>query len=666
MTNSTQQHSSGPLSGHDVFAEVISLSRKRMTEMLVRMIQSAQDYHNWGLADDDAADLVKLIRHKQRIICSSFVFQLNRNFADFKAADGSLSDEKGRYDWQQLGLSAANDSAEIEELERITDRYRAAFKDFDRNLLKRLQACVRRPRANIYENPLQVKRLCESFRYAIDSLDLKPDLKIALYQLFADRLIESLGPLYRSIELYLLEQRMLPEIAPAKIHLRSIDGLSESKPPPSLNLNQSACLLILLQDFKEKSRVAANRLQNYFPELKQRFGRYGIAEYDEQIDQLNLIFKLIFEDEDLPAPIKQQLARLQIYIFITAVQEDGFLRRSTNPARRLLDGIISKEVEIAHNGSPELSGERFIREHIDNMASLQFITVDHYAEMLEEYQKFITENSAAIRRQRKLEATRKVLPLVKERLAEITQPLRVQGTPLILFEKVWLPLLVQIALQRGMDSEPWHKSIAMVQKQVWSLIPKNSPEEQAELIQVLPTVAHSLHRAMRSLKLAESLQQSMRDFLKLEQQNVAEQTARNIIEARRKTRSLSAQSFAPSDDDPSEFDAMMQTGVFQIPTDMLNSFKSAKPEPPKKINQIEALAIGEWVSFKESEGSKLAKLAWKAEDSTLFIFVDRDGKRVCEVDADTLSNQFETGAVSLSGTNTTDSKKSLVSFMKSL
>jgi len=292
--------------------------------------------------------------------------------------------------------------------------------------------------------------------------------------------------------------------------------------------------------------------------------------------------------------------------------------------------------------------------------------VDHYAEMLEEYQKFITENSAAIRRQRKLEATRKVLPLVKERLAEITQPLRVQGTPLILFEKVWLPLLVQIALQRGMDSEPWHKSIAMVQKQVWSLIPKNSPEEQAELIQVLPTVAHSLHRAMRSLKLAESLQQSMRDFLKLEQQNVAEQTARNIIEARRKTRSLSAQSFAPSDDDPSEFDAMMQTGVFQIPTDMLNSFKSAKPEPPKKINQIEALAIGEWVSFKESEGSKLAKLAWKAEDSTLFIFVDRDGKRVCEVDADTLSNQFETGAVSLSGTNTTDSKKSLVSFMKSL
>ena len=203
---------------------------------------------------------------------------------------------------------------------------------------------------------------------------------------------------------------------------------------------------------------------------------------------------------------------------------------------------------------------RFIREHIDNMASLQFITVDHYSQMLAGYQTFVKENGIAIRRQRKLEATRKVLPLVKERLAEITQPLRIQGTPMILFEKVWLPLLVQIALQKGMDSDPWHKSIAMVQKQVWSLIPKTNPQEQSDLIEVLPQVAHSLHRAMRSLKLAEPLQQSLRDFLKLEQQNVAEQTARNIIAAKRKTRSLAAQSFA-SEDDTSEFDAMMETGV---------------------------------------------------------------------------------------------------------
>ena len=666
MTNKKRSQPSKTISGHDVFAEVILLSKKQITEMLVRMIDSASDYHGWNLSDKDAKQTIKLIKHKQRVICSSFAFQLNRNFTDFKSDDGSSSAVQGLHDWHRIGLSGRKDATEIKELERITKHYSKAFKGFDRTLLKRLQACIKGPRPSIYENPLQVKRLCESFYHAIDSLKLETNLKVALYQLFADRFIESLGPLYRSIDLFLLEHGMLPKIPPAGVKLRHLDGLSESKQPASLQLNQSASLLVLLQKFKEKASASSSRFCNHFPELKQRFARYGLNQYNEQIDQLNLIFKLIFEDEDLPLPIKQQLARLQIYVFITAIQEDGFLRRSTNPARQLLDNITSNEVEIARKGNSEFSGVRYIREHLDSMASLQFITVDHYTKMLEGYQQYVQNSGTAIRRKRKMEATRKVLPVVKERLAEITQPLRMQKTPLILFEKVWLPLLVQIALQRGMDSDSWHQSIAMVQKQVWSLIPKTNPEEQAELMEVLPVVAHSLHRAMRSLKLAESLQQSLRDYLKLEQQNVVEETARNIIATKRKTRSLSAQSFAPGDEDTTDFDAMMQTGVFQIPADMLSALRSAKPEPPKKINQVEALAIGDWVHFLQGEERNLAKLAWKAEDSTLFIFVDRDGKRVCELDSAELAQQFESGKISLTDGNTGDAKKTQFSFMKGI
>ena len=663
MTDPTSSQKTASTSGQDTFAEVASVSKKLISEMLVRMIESADDYRNWNLSKQDGAQLVKLIKHKQRIFCSAFAFQLKQHFTEFKAADGSQSQKHSLHDWQRLGLSGNDDKAEIAELEAITTLYGEAFKEFDRCILKRLQACTRRSRANLYENPLQVKRLCESFRYALDSLKLEVDDRLALHKLFADRFIESLGPLYRHIDQLLFERGILPDMAMARIQLRSIDGLSESETPSTLQLNQSACLLVLLQQYKEKSRVSASRFQNYFPELKHRFASYGLDTYHKQIDQLDQIFKLIFEDEDLPLPVKQQLARLQIYVFITAIQEDGFLRRSSNPARRLLDTIISSEVEIARGGTTEFSGVRFIREHIDSMANLQFITVDHYTEMLEEYQRYLKENETSIRRKRKTEATRKVLPLVKERLADITQPLRIQETPLFLFEKVWLPLLVQIALKIGMDSDPWHKTIAMVKKQVWSLIPKTSPEEQAELIEVLPVVAHSLHRAMRSLKLAEELQLSLRDYLKLEQQNVAEETARNVIQAKRKTRSLSAQSFVP-EDDSTDFDEMMRTGIFQIPDDTLSDLKPIKPKAPKKIDQVAALAIGDWLNIGRGNASKLAKLAWKSEDSSLFIFVDRDGKRVSEVDATTLAHQFESGEVSQSGANTADTVKARFSFMK--
>ena len=665
MTASKKRTDSTSKSGQDVFAETSSISKKLITAMLVRMIESAGDYHSWSLSDQDGARMIKLIKRKQRIICSAFVFQMNKYFAEFKSADASSSGKNSASDWQRIGLSGENDAAEINELQGITSRYADAFKEFDRTILKRLQTCIKRSRANVYDNPLQVKRLCESFQYAIDSLNLEVNYKIALYHLFADRFIEALGPTYRRIDQFLYDSGMQPEIPVARIHLRSIDGLSESEPPESFKPDQSPCLFVLLEGFKEKSRSASSNYKNLFPELKQRFNRYALDKYDEQIDQLTQMFKLIFEDEHLPSPVKQQLARLQIFIFITAVQEDGFLSGSSNPAQRLVDGIISSEVEISKSGNSEFSGIRFIREYIDEMASGQVITAGNYTEMLEGYQSFVKENETAIRKARKLEATNKVLPAVKERLHELTAPLKIQGTRLILFEKVWMPLMVQIALRQGMDSETWDKTIAMVKKQVWSLIPKSSPEEQAQLQKVLPQVAHSLHRAMRSLKLAESLQKSLRDYLKLEQQKVTEETAQNIIKAKRRTRSLAAQSF-DTVDDTTDFDEMMQTGIFQVPAEMLNAFNSAKPDKPRKISQVEALATGDWVSMRREGKKVLAKVTWKAEDSSLFIFIDRDGNRICELDANALGQQFESGDVKLMDAGSEDSEKTQFSFMKSL
>jgi len=174
---------------------------------------------------------------------------------------------------------------------------------------------------------------------------------------------------------------------------------------------------------------------------------------------------------------------------------------------------------------------------------------------------------------------------------------------------------------------------------------------------------------MRSLKLAESLQQSLRDYLKLEQQNVLGETTHNVIEAKRRTRSLGAQSF-DNLDDTTEFDAMMQTGVFQVPKDMLEAMNAGKQnagkqKESKKINQVEELNTGDWINLKKGSDSQPIKLAWKAEDSSLFIFVDRDGTRVSEVDANQLAEMFESGEVSLMD-SAIDSEKTQFSFMKTL
>ncbi|MEM7564290.1 MAG: DUF1631 family protein [Pseudomonadota bacterium] len=665
MNASNQHPEKESISGEDLYIDTVSLCKDQTNDMLIRMIDSADDYHGWSLSDQDGARVVKLIKHKQRILCSSFSFQLTKYYEEFRQGGKSRSQELGARDWQALGLDSNNTRAEIDVLQNITERYSDAFKEFDRSILKRLQACLKRSRASVYENPLQVKRLCESFRYAIDSLNLESNFKIALYSLFADRFIETLGPFYRRIDRHLSSHGMLPEIPQARIQLRSIEGLSESEGQDSIQPDQSICLLILLQRFKEKSRLTGSKLQNLFPDLKQRFNRHGLSGFDEQIDQLNLIFKLIFEDDDLPEPVKQQLGRLQIYVFITAIQEHDFLRRSSNPARRLLDGIISSEVEIARKGHSEYSGISFISDHIDSLTQREFITLESYTEMLEGYQQFIETHEKETRRAKKQEATRKIMPQVKSKLDELTQPLKIQGTSLILFEKVWLPLMLQIALQQGLDSDAWTKALSMVRKQVWAMIPKSTVEEQIELVKTLPRVSHSLHRAMRGLKLADSLQQSLGDYMKLAEQEVLDKTTFNIKEKHRRTRSLGEQSFEAMKDNNDEFDEMMQTGMFQVSPEMMASLNSVK-SPPKKVNQADALNKGEWVNIRIGMDTQLAKLAWKAEDASLFIFVDRDGSPVCELKASEVAEKFESGEISLLDSGTVSSEKTQFSFLKKI
>jgi len=85
----------------------------------------------------------------------------------------------------------------------------------------------------------------------------------------------------------------------------------------------------------------------------------------------------------------------------------------------------------------------------------------------------------------------------------------------------------------------------------------------------------------------------------------------------------------------------------------------------KPTNQAEALKPGDWVDLRKGSEHKPVKLAWKAEDSSLFIFVDREGTRVCEVDAHELAEQFASGEVSLMD-SAVDSEKTQFSFLKSI
>jgi hypothetical protein len=162
---------------------------------------------------------------------------------------------------------------------------------------------------------------------------------------------------------------------------------------------------------------------------------------------------------------------------------------------------------------------------------------------------------------------------------------------------------------------------------------------------------------MRSLKLPQALQKSLRDYLKLEQQDVVKKTRKNLEASKRKTRSLASRSFESAIDETTEFSAMMETGMFQLPDEMLKALNAEKASDAKRAKSADKLGKGDWVEIRQGHTMTLAKLTWKADDSSLFIFVDRDGTQVCKIDAETLARQLESGEITSVSTGTVSLEK---------
>ena len=182
----------------------------------------------------------------------------------------------------------------------------------------------------------------------------------------------------------------MPElkITPEKSSILESDSQTP-KPDELVAMSHIPVLMGLFHTFKKKSNFSDGDYSNLYPELKQALHQRDINDFDPLIDLLSAKFDLLFADEDLPDLIKEQIARLQIYLFISAMQDRELLKRSSNPARRLLDTIVRTEVDFAIENQEEMSGYKFLRDQIDQIGDIPFIELDTYAVILESYKTYI-------------------------------------------------------------------------------------------------------------------------------------------------------------------------------------------------------------------------------------------------------------------------------------
>ena len=722
MTATPNNRNHNSASGNEIFEQILSLNTQGIDLLLQNMFTRLADAENWDLPEKECKRLIDQIDRKKRIIKSSFVFQLKKNFTDFKSIRKTRLHENHASDWQVLGLVGANEHEETDVLEKIVSRYEDRYEAQYQAMARRLGHCVNRSRTDLHDNPMHVKRLYQSFQYSIDSLGLETRHKISLYQLFADTVIESLEPLYNSVEQCFIEHNVLPDMKPMSKKTSAQKSSKESVSNDSVAMSRIPVLLGIFQTFKEKSAFSGDHYKNLFPELKAELEQRDISDFDHLLDRLANRFELIFSDDDLPDRIKSQIARLQIYFFMSSIQESDLLKRSSNPARRLLDTIARTEVDFAVDEQEALSGFDYLREQIDHISNNPFIESQVYAELLEGYVEYTSTDNHAATKNRAVEkdksneqpksakveslpiqkkvakpvpvaiapepesepetkvkpetkaepepviegraepevveetvadkpvsmveavvkAVSAALPLKSEKpeklekpkksdnseniyavvqsiVSDMTLPLRVQGRSLILFDEVWSPLLLEVAMTKGFMSPAWQKIMTIAKTQAWMLTPKSTQEELDRLISATAQVEKSLSQSMQSLKISVDQQASLLEFLEHEQADVIEQTKAAIkqsqksidsntektaIKAETKSKTEKKQEKVNLADTIDEFSDIMDTGSFESSDDMLKALDGDKEEAKEKKSvtpSADNIHKSDWIENQERQ-----------------------------------------------------------------
>jgi len=450
--------------------------------------------------------------------------------------------------------------------------------------------------------------------------------------------------------------------------LTPVPSPESGKKSSVIDFSEHPDLLIHLQDIKNKSRLAPHDFHIVFAELDVRISELGLSDFEQEIDLLSMLFHLAFIDQELSGEIKTQIARLQINMLISILQESDFIDHSSNPIRRLLETVVKTEVDLARSGKRDCPGIEILQKGIYKIANCEVVNFVAYQELLDLYQEgtVTPADSETVKQQSdKAAEVTKTTQIVLSMMQEFTIPLQVQNRSTILFDKVWSPLMLQVALTDGLKSSSWTKLVQTVKTQVWALTPKTVECDYQTLQTMIPHVSKSLVRSMDSLKLSAKLQKSLIEYLELEQAEVIRNSEINIKALDQKPKPEPESQAEKSETSTSKkIDAVAESSS-AVKTEDANPV--IQEDVKTTVSEAAKLKLGDWIEIKDDDSEILAKLIWRAEDSSLFIFVDREGTRVRELDGVTLDYEIAAGLITVaSAESKAPQKKSILSFFNTI
>ncbi|MFB1488841.1 MULTISPECIES: DUF1631 domain-containing protein [unclassified Thiocapsa] len=365
------------------------------------------------------------------------------------------------------------------------------------------------------------------------------------------------------------------------------------------------------------------------------------------IDIVARLFDAIFNDPELSATVRAELAKLQIPVLKVALVDKSFFSDRRHPARRLLDVVASSGIGRNEKDEPRMVDK--IRDIVDAVVDGFDSDLNVFAVQTHKLEEFLREEEehAHSKSQRVFDQLeqRDRQEIVTSRVdRELAARIGDAGTLPVLvsafFDRFWRRVLNDVFIRIGDAGVQWQEALATMDDLIWSVQPKDTAEERNRLLTALPDLLKRLRRGLETVHLEEAWDPFFDRLIRLH---------------------MGALHKEPPPDQASDQDALATSSTEVAPeasvatSDLAfddepggGEYAKAASDGAAHEDEYSALArsleVGDWVEFQSFRGTrKTLRLGWVSKYRGVYLFTNRQGDNALTLATTSLAGHLRKG-----------------------
>jgi hypothetical protein len=371
------------------------------------------------------------------------------------------------------------------------------------------------------------------------------------------------------------------------------------------------------------------------------------------IDIVAMLFDAIFNDPDLPATLRAEIAKLQIPVLKVALMDRAFFSNKRHPARRLLDAIASSGIGRNDVDEPRLTAK--IHTIVEEVVGGFETDINIFTTQVAKLEEFLAdEESRAHSRTTRVvdklaEQDRQQLAQVRA-AGEIESRVRGGSVPALVADfltRHWRQVLVSAFVRGGEQDSHWVDAVGTMEDLVWSVTPKQAAEERNRLLTTLPDLLKRLRVGLESVDLNDAWDPFFAQLIRIHFAALHNEIPDEKSAARSAKDERASVPLVPPEDQPVL--PLKTSGLLDVPAGI--EFRSQEPGVNQRVTPEDqhwelarSLEVGTWVEFESLRGTrKTLRVSWISDLRGVFLFTNRQGENALTLTTTSLAEHLRQG-----------------------